>query len=55
MRVFCNEQNIYYIQNEYNICSYNNFIVQSVGFLLCTFAYLSNKCIQTIVACNVNL
>jgi len=28
MRVLCNEQNIYYIQNEYIICSYNNFIIQ---------------------------
>ena len=28
MRVLYNEQNIYYIQNEYIICSYNNFIIQ---------------------------
>lgn len=55
MRVFCNEQNIYYIQTEYIICSYNNFIIKDVDFLLYTFAYLSNTCIQTIVACNVNL
>lgn len=51
MRVLCNEQNVYYIQTEYIICSYNNFIIQNVGFLLCTFVSLSNKCIQTIVVC----
>ena len=28
MRVLCNEQNVYYIQSEYIICSYNNFIIQ---------------------------
>ena len=30
-------------------------LFKKIGFLLCTFASLSNKCIQTIVACNVNL
>lgn len=30
-------------------------LFKNVGFLLYTFASLSNKCIQTIVACKVNL
>mgnify|MGYP001643736368 FL=1 len=37
MRVFCNEQNVYYIQTEYIICSYNNFIIQKRRLLAMYF------------------
>lgn len=37
MMVLCNEQSVYYIQTEYIICSYNNFIIQGRRLLAMYF------------------